>query len=112
MQFYIITWNKMENVKVSYSLVWITDALSEDIKKLVQSNIEWKVDTYLNKILSKKDAEITIEIVIEKTKQWKFDWSFRFNLDWKPTIYKRVFENAIDLVNHAFEHLKEELSWK
>ncbi len=103
-----------QRIKVNYKFDNITEALQEDIKKLVEKNINQKLDRYLKKILTKEDAEIIIDIAIKKNKQWKYEWSFRFDLDWKMFIYKNdvPFKNINDLVNHAFDHLKQSLSKK
>ncbi len=103
-----------ERIKINYRFVDITPALEEDIKKLVEKNINQKLDRYLKKFLNKEDAEIKIDINISKNKQGKYEGSFRFDLDWQLFVYKNdvPFKNVIDLVNHAFDHLKEKLSKK
>ena len=47
-----------------------------------------------------------------KNKQEKYESSFRFDLDGKISVYKNTtpFKNINDLVNHAFDHVKRELS--
>lgn len=102
------------NIKVNYNFNGITEALETDLRNLVQKNIDWKVDTYLNKVLSKEDSEVLINVRITKNKQDKYEWSFEFNLDWDKFVYHNdtPFKNVDDLVNHAFEHLKEQLSDK
>jgi len=105
----------LNRIKINYRFVDITDALSEDIKKLVEKNLSWKVDRYLKSILdNKEDAEIIIDISIKKNKQWKYEGSFRFDIDGKLIVYRNdiPFKNINDLVNHAFDHLKQFLSNK
>lgn len=102
----------MENIKIKYKLLDVTPALEEDIKSLVQDNINGKMDNYFKKVFKKDDAEILIDISIKKNKKEKYDWDFRFHLDNKDYNYSREYINPLDLVNHAFDHLKEELSDK
>ncbi len=103
-----------ENIKINYKFSWLTEVLEWDIKDLIKKNINWKLDRYLQKILSKNDAEVHLDVDLGKNKQEKYEWSFRFLLDWKSYIYKNdvPFKNITDLVNHAFDHLKRELSDK
>ncbi len=105
----------LTKVKIHYSFKEISQPLQEDIKDLIVKNIKQKLDRYLNKIFANKDdAEILINIMIKKNKQWKYEWSFRFNLDKWNFIYTNdvPFKNINDLVNHAFDRLKEQLSKK
>lgn len=103
-----------ENIKINYKFDWLTEVLQNDVIDLIQKNVTWKLDSYLQKVLTKKDAEIHIDVDILKTKQEKYDSSFRFNLDGSNYIYKNdvPFKNISDLVNHAFDHLKRQLSDK
>ncbi len=104
-----------DRIKINYRFVDITDILAEDIKKLVEKNLTGKLDRYLKSILdNKEDAEIIIDISIKKNKQWKYEWSFRFDIDGKLIVYHNdvPFKNINDLVNHAFDHLKQSLSDK
>lgn len=103
---------QQKSIKVSYNLEWMTDLLEEDLKDLVEKNIKEHQDSYLNKILSKKDAEIMIDVRIQKNKQEKYEWSVEFMLDWKKALYHTnvPFKNVTDVVNHAFKHLKEYIS--
>ena len=101
-----------ENIKINYKFKWLTELLESDIKDLVTKNITWKLDRYLNKFLEKNDAEFLVNIDITKNKQNKYEWSFRFFLDWNNYVYlnDQPFKNISDLVNHAFDHLKRQLS--
>ncbi len=102
-------------IKINYRFVDITPALQQDIKELVEKNISGKLDRYLKSILDKKeDAEIIIDISIKKNKQWKYEGSFRFDVDGNLIVYHNdiPFKNINDLVNHAFDHLKITLSNK
>lgn len=104
-----------KNIKVSYTFSWwITDQLQETIKEIVDSNVKWKLDWYLKPILQKDSAEILIRIRVNKNKQEKYEWSFEFHIDWQKYMYHNdvPFKKSNDLVNHAFDHLKRELSDK
>ncbi|UFX83425.1 hypothetical protein [Candidatus Absconditicoccus praedator] len=103
-----------ENIKINYKFDGITDALQEDLKTLIEKNINGKLDRYLNAALQKDDAEARFEIDVRKNKQEKYEGSFRLNLDGKGMIYQNdvPFKNITDLVNHAFDHFKREMSDK
>jgi hypothetical protein len=50
---------------------------------------------------------------IEKNKKWLFNWKLKIKVDWKSFIYEREdYKNLDDLINHLFDHFKEELSNK
>lgn len=83
------------------------------IKEIVNKNIQWKMDSYLQKIYSnKKDAEVRIEYKISQNKKNKYEASFNFYYDWKlfPYTSSVWFKFVEDLVNHAFKRFKERLS--
>jgi hypothetical protein len=103
-----------KNIKLHYTFSHITEELEQDLKSLVDYNVNWKLDNYFKKIYNKDWAEIKIDIRMLKNKQDKFEWSFEFVLDWEKIMYKNdvPFKNPDDLVNHAFDHLKRELSDK
>lgn len=102
----------MEQLKIKYKFEDVSEVLQEDIKQLVQDNINWKMDNYFKKIYKKVDAVILIEITIEKNKKEKYEWNFKFHLDNKDYNYTREYVSPIDLVNSAFDHVKEQLSDK
>lgn len=99
-------------INYNYKFDWITEVLKNDIIDLVNKNINGKVNWYLKKILEKKDSKVHIDMDIKKNKQEKYESSFRFDLDWKIIVYKNSvpFKNINDLINHAFDHLKREIS--
>lgn len=101
-----------ENINIKYQFNNLTPALEDDIKELVEFNITGKVDSYLKKILKKEDAVINIEITITKNKKERYEWIFMFHLDHMDFRYERDFRNPDDLVNHAFDRLKDFLSDK
>lgn len=83
----------------------------EASERLVKQNIENKMDSYLKKFSNKEEAEWIIEVKIEKTKKDTFNWIVQANLDWQSFRYSRDdYKNLDDLINHLFDHFKEELS--
>ena len=100
-----------DKVNPHYTLTNLTPALIESIKSLVEYNFENKLDAYLNKVFQKDDAKVLVDISIEKNKKWEYNGSFNFFLDGQKFHYWREsYKNPDDLVNHAFDHLKEYLS--
>lgn len=84
----------------------------EVVKRITWENIEKKLGSYLNKF-DKEDVEWILDIKIEKNKKWLFDGILQINIDWESFRYAREdFKNLDDLVNHLFDHFKEELSAK
>lgn len=85
----------------------------EVTERLVKENLETKLDNYLKKFDSKDDAEGIIELKVEKNKKEKFDWVLQATLDGQSFRYSREdYKNLDDLINHLFDHFKEELSNK
>ena len=83
----------------------------EVTERLVKQNLENKLDSYLKKFTDKQEAEWTIEVKIEKSKKDTLNWIDHANLDWKTFRYERDdYKNLDDLLNHLFDHFKEELS--
>lgn len=98
---------------VSYKFHNVEPRVQEQIKDLVQKNIEGKMDSYFKKIYKNKPtAEVRIEYKMNFNKQGKYESSFVFDFDGKNFIYdsKVAFKFPEDLVNHAFNHFKEFLS--
>jgi len=82
----------------------------EVVERIVQENIDNKMDSYLKKF-DKTDAECTIEIKVDKDKKWTFNASLAANLDGQSYHYEREdYENLDHLINNLFKHLKENLS--
>lgn len=98
---------------VSYKFHEVEPNVQEQVKIIVQKNIEGKMDSYLKKIYKHKPtAEVRIDYKMNGTKQGKYESSFVFDFDGKTFIYdsKVAFKFPEDLVNHAFTHFKEFLS--
>lgn len=84
----------------------------EVVSRLVWENLEKKLNSYLNKF-SSDDTEGILDIKIEKNKKELFNWTLQINIDWQSYRYEREdYKKLDDLVNHLFEHFKEELSKK
>lgn len=88
------------------------DEAKEVAERLTQENLDKKIWSYLNKF-DKEDAEWKIDLTIEKNKKWLFNWKLQINIDWNSFRYEREdYKNLDDLVNHLFDHFKEDLSQK
>jgi hypothetical protein len=93
-------WDELENSK-------------EVIERIVEENLKNKLDRYLKKFEEKKDAIWTIDFKIDKNKKDLFNWILQVNFDWQNYRYSREdFKKLDDLINHLFDHLKEDLSDK
>lgn len=88
------------------------ESSKEVIERLAQKNVSTKLDHYLNKF-DNDTAEGIIEIKADKNKKGLFDAVIQANLDGKSYRFSRdEYVNLDDLINHLFEHFKEELSDK
>ncbi len=98
--------------KVLKHLNW--EGISEEVvDRLISENLENKLDHYLAKFDSKEDAESTFEIFLKTNKKWLFDGKLLVKIDWVLHPFSREdYKKLDDLVNHLFDHLKEELAKK
>ena len=82
----------------------------EVVERIVNENVDVKLDHYLNKF-KKEDATGIIEVKVDKNKKGIFDGSISANLDGKSFHFSREdYKNMDDLINHLFDHFKEALS--
>jgi len=82
----------------------------EVVERIVEENVNTKLDHYLNKF-KKDDATGIIEVKVDKNKKGLFDGSIGANLDGKSFHFSREdYKNMDDLINHLFDHFKEALS--
>lgn len=82
----------------------------EVVERLTHRNIDTKLDHYLKKF-GKADAEGKIDVKCDKNKKWLFDGTIQANLDGKSfRVHREDYTKLDDLVNHLFDHLKEDLS--
>jgi len=87
-----------------------TEESKEVVERLVWENMEKKIGSYLNQF-DWEDVEWIVDIKIDENKKWLFDWVLQINIDWKSFRYSREdFKKLDDLVNHLFDHFKEELA--
>lgn len=82
------------------------------IERLVEVNIG-KIDAYLRKYDNKKDAIVRIEVMIKKNSDNSFHGKLHANVDGDIILFEREkFWDLNDLINHAFQHMKEQLASK
>ena len=91
-----------------------SEALQADIKKIANEQAEKLTGSYFQTILKKEDAQIKIKLHMTKTSQDKYEGKFNANLDgdvyrWDTDV---PFRKPLDVVGHAFTHLKEHLAHK
>ena len=104
-----------ERVTVTIQFVGeFSEALQADIKKIAHEQAEKLTGSYFQTILKKEDALIRIRLHMEKTVQDKYEGKFNANLDgeiyrWDTDV---PFRKPLDVVGHAFKHLKEDLANK
>lgn len=101
-----------KNIDVQYHFKGKTDLVEESIKSYVEENVDKKMDAYFKKVFINEDARINIKVSIERHDDGRYDGTFLFVLDGKDySPYKRErFGDVHDLVNHAFDHLKEQIA--
>ena len=84
----------------------VTEIMQEEIKKLVQHNINGKCQSIFKKVYSRNpEAKIVIKYTIIKNKQGRYEADFNFNADGEEFIVSshQGFKIATDLVSHAFD---------
>ena len=92
----------------------ITPALEQDIETVARNHLLKFQDSYLKPFLQKEDAIISVTYTFSKNKQERYEGKFNFIMDGKD-FYRTndiPFKEPIDLINHAFKHLKEHLANK
>lgn len=98
------------NIKILLHVSKDLDDSKEVVERLVKENLENKLDHYL-KQFKKEDSEWTIDLKVEKNKKWLFNAVIQANLDGQSFRYEREdYKKMDDLINHLFDHFKEELS--
>ncbi|EKE27961.1 MAG: hypothetical protein ACD_3C00120G0008 [uncultured bacterium (gcode 4)] len=81
-------------------------------ERLVEENLNWKLDNYLQKFKS-EEIEWKLSLTLEKNKKDLFNGSLQLIIDGKRFRYKREdYKKLDDLINHLFDHFKEELANK
>ena len=97
----------MQKPNVIYNLNGLTDVMTEDLKMIVEKNLNQKMSSTLKKIYAKwEDVEVTIKITVSKVSDG-YDGDFSFEYDGKSLDYSRKWFSILsDLVNHAFDNFK------
>ena len=84
----------------------------EVIERLVEESMA-KIDSYLKKYDDKPDATVRIEVTIKKNADDSFYGKLHANVDGNLILFEREkFYKLDDLIHHAFQHMKEQLSAK
>lgn len=84
----------------------------EVIERLVSESM-WKVDAYLRRYDEKPDAVVRIEVTIKKNADDSFYGKLHAHVDGDLIMFEREkFFKLDDLIHHAFQHMKEQLSAK
>jgi hypothetical protein len=84
----------------------------EVIERLVSANMG-KIDAYLRRYEDKPDAEVRIELIFKKNSDGSFYGKLHATVDGQLIMFEREkFFKLDDLVGHAFQHMKEQLSAK
>lgn len=82
------------------------------IERLVNLNVEQKLDSYLNKY-KKEDAKWEIKVIVKKNKKDRFYGKINASFDWDTYFSERDdYKNLDDLINHLFDLIKEQISDK
>lgn len=90
----------------------LTSGLEHQIEVIARNHLLKFKESYLKPYLQKADAQIVVTIYFMKNKQEKYEGKFKFVLDHEE-FYRTndvPFKEPLDLVNHAFQHLKEYLA--
>ena len=97
----------MQEPNVIYNLNGLTEVMTEDLKSIVEKNLNQKMSSTLKKIYAKwEDVVVTVRVSVSKVSKW-YDWDFKFEYDGNSLDYSRKgFEILSDLVNHAFDNFK------
>lgn len=100
----------MYKPNVVYNLNIENPVMEEELKSLVDKNLEWKMESALKKIYSRSDdVDIIVRIAVEQVAEW-YNGSFKIEFDGQSYEYDREwFEILADLVNHAFDNFKQRI---
>jgi hypothetical protein len=100
----------MQKPNVIYKLDWLTKIMEEELKNLVDKNLEVKMSSSLKKIYAKwGDIQVVVKVLVEKVADG-YNGNFKFEFDGEALEYDRKwFEILSDLVNHAFDNFKQRI---
>lgn len=100
----------LEKVKVAYKLKNITEVMEEEMKEIVEKNLEGKMTSSFKKIFTNHpDTDIMIDITIEKNEQTRYVGVVSLKYAGVMETYDnkdKPFKILADLVNHAFQNIK------
>lgn len=83
----------------------------EVIERLVDENVEGKLDSYLRKY--KEGTECDLIVHVSGNKKGNFNGSVQLDADGATYRSEREdYKKLDDLINHLFDHVKEQLSKK
>ncbi|MDP2669584.1 MAG: hypothetical protein Q8O99_00815 [bacterium] len=92
----------------------ITSGLEQQIETIARNHLLKFQTSYLKPYLHKPDAQVIVTMYFSKNKQERYEGKFKFVFD-SEEFYRTndiPFKEPLDLVNHAFQHLKEYLADK
>lgn len=102
------------NIKLISKYENITPALEADLETLARNHLIKFSGSYLKSFLQKADAIVLANITFVKNKQEKYEAKCDFVLDGDKFHRENdvPFKEPLDVINHAFKHLKEYLANK
>ncbi len=99
-------------VNVQKNLQKIKPQDHEAIDRLVEANLSGKLDSYLKRY-DRGDTEVRLSLMLEENKKGEFDGSVRIQAGSDDFASKREdFRSLEDLINHLFDHVKEQMAKK
>lgn len=100
------------NLKVQKNLQKIKEVDNAAIDRLIEANLSGKLDSYLKRY-AKPDQEILLNITLEEDAKKRFSGSLLIKADGTEYHSSRdIFDSLEDLVNHLFDHIKEQMTRK
>lgn len=99
---------------INYGMYNMTDIHKNEVKDLVEKNLTVKMDSYLLPY-TQKGSPVSLAVKINKNKRGKYDGNLILMIGTKPFIYTTPingFRIVADIINHAFDRFKEQLSHK
>lgn len=104
----------LDKVTVNFRFKDIEEPTYETLHDKIDYFLRTKASSYLKSELKHDDAEMHIDAVMLKNKQWLFEWHVDFDIkNWRDLIRyetSKPFKNLEDIISHAFQHLKERLA--
>lgn len=99
----------MKDPQVIYKLDGLTQVMENELRTLVEKNMDVKMSSSLKKVVKSDDVDVVVKVTVQKAAKW-YDWNFKFEYDGESIEYDRKwFEILSDLVNHAFDNFKQRI---